>query len=326
MTALAYRPENALNAICPYFTMFPLEYPLRVLRRHIAARPTVVDPFCGRGTTLFAARKLGLTARRLNGYDRARFSRPASLMLRQSDITLSNNFRSCRPLSRSVNDDKCCGLGPPPFGMPRFALGPADALGNCSYHEPICDVIASVQLRWKRISDTSKNYAPRYCETMRFLDYARFQHLRDRPRLNRLQHVKVACLGCGFRPGHIVRHIRGGVTRARIPGHPAVSGGELSAPGVGLFRILAAHRSPRHPAVRTRHRRGVAKFDAGFFSRTPYRPIIQEIPAGTHRCRQLRGIAPHGIAKNAVLTRFEVRSAKSLSRIATSATARRSKS
>jgi hypothetical protein len=59
---LAYAPENALNAICPYFTMFPLEYPLRVLREHKADEPVVMDPFCGRGTTLFAARKLGLTS------------------------------------------------------------------------------------------------------------------------------------------------------------------------------------------------------------------------------------------------------------------------
>lgn len=58
----AYLKENALNAICPYFTMFPLEYPMRVLRRHKSETPVVLDPFCGRGTTLFAARKFGLTA------------------------------------------------------------------------------------------------------------------------------------------------------------------------------------------------------------------------------------------------------------------------
>lgn len=61
--SLAYQRENALNAICPYFTMFPLEYPLRVLGAHRRHSPVVMDPFCGRGTTLFAARKLGLVAR-----------------------------------------------------------------------------------------------------------------------------------------------------------------------------------------------------------------------------------------------------------------------
>lgn len=60
MRPLAYNPSFALNAICPYFTMFPLEYPLRVLKKHRALKPVVIDPFCGRGTTLFAARSLGL--------------------------------------------------------------------------------------------------------------------------------------------------------------------------------------------------------------------------------------------------------------------------
>jgi DNA methylase len=60
---LAYEPRHALNAICPYFTMFPLEYPLRVLKKHKEAAPVVMDPFCGRGTTLYAARILGLKAR-----------------------------------------------------------------------------------------------------------------------------------------------------------------------------------------------------------------------------------------------------------------------
>lgn len=61
--SLAYERDNALNAICPYFTMFPLEYPLGVLKQYRKASPVVIDPFCGRGTTLFAARKLGLAAR-----------------------------------------------------------------------------------------------------------------------------------------------------------------------------------------------------------------------------------------------------------------------
>jgi DNA methylase len=49
------------NAICPYYTMFPLAFPWHVLsgaRRN--AR--VLDPFCGRGTTAYAARLLGLAS------------------------------------------------------------------------------------------------------------------------------------------------------------------------------------------------------------------------------------------------------------------------
>lgn len=56
-------PEDwlRLNAICPYYTMFPLEFPLEQLRLYPdAAR--VLDPFCGRGTTLYAARLTGRSA------------------------------------------------------------------------------------------------------------------------------------------------------------------------------------------------------------------------------------------------------------------------
>ena len=48
-----------LNAIAPYYTMFPLEFPLEALAK-APAGTWVLDPFCGRGTTLFAARLLGL--------------------------------------------------------------------------------------------------------------------------------------------------------------------------------------------------------------------------------------------------------------------------
>jgi len=54
--------EAALNAVCPYFTMFPLTFPHAILRRHATAGQTVCDPFCGRGTTVLAARMLGLKA------------------------------------------------------------------------------------------------------------------------------------------------------------------------------------------------------------------------------------------------------------------------
>ena len=47
-----------LNAICPYFTMFPVGFPISVLSRN-GGTGTVLDPFCGRGTTAMAARVLG---------------------------------------------------------------------------------------------------------------------------------------------------------------------------------------------------------------------------------------------------------------------------
>ena len=55
-------PEPAArpNAICPYYTMFPLAFPWHVLKS-AASTSRVLDPFCGRGTTAYAARLLGLT-------------------------------------------------------------------------------------------------------------------------------------------------------------------------------------------------------------------------------------------------------------------------
>lgn len=48
-----------LNAVCPYYTMFPLDFPFGQLAAH-GSTTRVLDPFCGRGTTLFAARTLGI--------------------------------------------------------------------------------------------------------------------------------------------------------------------------------------------------------------------------------------------------------------------------
>lgn len=52
--------DLALNAICPYFTMFPLNFPLGILKRQANEGDVVLDPFCGRGTTNYAARLTGL--------------------------------------------------------------------------------------------------------------------------------------------------------------------------------------------------------------------------------------------------------------------------
>jgi len=55
-----HREKKRLNAICPYFTMFPLDFPLDILKKWAQPGEYVLDPFCGRGTTNFAARLLGL--------------------------------------------------------------------------------------------------------------------------------------------------------------------------------------------------------------------------------------------------------------------------
>lgn len=69
----------ALNAVCPYYTMFPLTFPLGVLKRHAAKRDWILDPFCGRGTTNFAARALGL---RSVGFD----SSPVAIALASAKL------------------------------------------------------------------------------------------------------------------------------------------------------------------------------------------------------------------------------------------------
>src|SRR2546423_1196479 len=57
---------RALNAVCPYYTMYPLDFPLRILREYGNENDWVLDPFCGRGTTGYAARLCGMPS---CGYD-----------------------------------------------------------------------------------------------------------------------------------------------------------------------------------------------------------------------------------------------------------------
>ena len=50
---------SALNGLCPYYTMFRLSFPFDVLATARTGE-WVFDPFCGRGTTILAARLRGL--------------------------------------------------------------------------------------------------------------------------------------------------------------------------------------------------------------------------------------------------------------------------
>ena len=56
-----YDPILRLNSICPYYTMFPLDFPYSVLKKAKSSE-WIIDPFCGRGTTNFAARLRGLNS------------------------------------------------------------------------------------------------------------------------------------------------------------------------------------------------------------------------------------------------------------------------
>lgn len=52
-------PILRLNSICPYYTMFPLNFPFDKLASANQG-DWILDPFCGRGTTNYAARLRGL--------------------------------------------------------------------------------------------------------------------------------------------------------------------------------------------------------------------------------------------------------------------------
>jgi hypothetical protein len=52
-------PLLRLNGLAPYYTMFPLSFPFDALANSKAGE-WVLDPFCGRGTTILAARLRGL--------------------------------------------------------------------------------------------------------------------------------------------------------------------------------------------------------------------------------------------------------------------------
>jgi len=71
--------SSALNGICPYFTMFPLDFPYAVLGKYASKGDWVLDPFCGRGTTNYASRLLGLPS---VGID----SSPVAVALSQAKI------------------------------------------------------------------------------------------------------------------------------------------------------------------------------------------------------------------------------------------------
>jgi hypothetical protein len=49
------------NGVCPYYTMFPLDFPMEQLQMYPKTQ-RVLDPFCGRGTTIYAARLAGVPA------------------------------------------------------------------------------------------------------------------------------------------------------------------------------------------------------------------------------------------------------------------------
>jgi hypothetical protein len=91
--------EATLNAICPYFTMFPLKFPWGILKRHARENQTVCDPFCGRGTTVLAARALGL---KTIGID----ANPLAVALTEAKLVHTTPSAVVRALSEVLSEKK----------------------------------------------------------------------------------------------------------------------------------------------------------------------------------------------------------------------------
>lgn len=91
--------NTALNAVCPYFTMFPLDFPYRILGRYASRGDAVLDPFVGRGTTLYAARLHGLPA---YGID----SNPVAVAISQAKLANTSSGRVMRACTSILADHK----------------------------------------------------------------------------------------------------------------------------------------------------------------------------------------------------------------------------
>lgn len=124
--SLAYERENALNAICPYFTMFPLEYPLGVLRQYARQRPIVMDPFCGRGTTLFASRKLGLAAR---GID----SSPIAVAIARAKLAAIDGAKALALATKYMEEHA------------QQAVVPSNAFFNAAFHPEVLRKVCAIR-------------------------------------------------------------------------------------------------------------------------------------------------------------------------------------
>jgi hypothetical protein len=91
--------KTALNAVCPYFTMFPLDFPYRIFDRYASKGDVVLDPFAGRGTTLYAARLHGLFA---YGID----SNPVAVAISQAKLANTSTGRIVRACETILADYK----------------------------------------------------------------------------------------------------------------------------------------------------------------------------------------------------------------------------
>lgn len=126
--------QEALNGICPYFTMFPLEFPLKILRRRASEGDLVLDPFCGRGTTNFAARLSGLESL---GVDTS----PVATAITDSKLVDASPAEIMDEAQQILADTKVRDVPDNPFW--RQAYHPSVLVALCKFREALGDDCSS---------------------------------------------------------------------------------------------------------------------------------------------------------------------------------------
>lgn len=100
--------RNRFHALCPYFAMFPESFAERWIRRLTKPADTVLDPFCGRGTTALAATLAGRSAISCDVNDvaycltKAKTLPPAVASIRKRLSALESGFDESRWIAESA--------------------------------------------------------------------------------------------------------------------------------------------------------------------------------------------------------------------------------
>ena len=142
MTRSSFQRLAVLNAICPYFTMFPVRFPLAILRKRASPGQWVLDPFCGRGTTNLAARLLGLPTL---GID----SHPLAVAISHAKLL------SVTPDEIVDELDTCIVTAPKPRHVPRGRFW------ELAYHESVLTTLCVLREAFLETCDTAPRTALR---------------------------------------------------------------------------------------------------------------------------------------------------------------------
>lgn len=120
------KKQTALNGICPYFTMFPLNFPYSILAQHAQHGEWVLDPFCGRGTTNYASRILGLPS---IGID----SNPVAVALSEAKLANTSPSLIVQAANRILKEVQT------PQNIP------AGEFWECAYHQDVLHILCRLR-------------------------------------------------------------------------------------------------------------------------------------------------------------------------------------